>query len=251
VEKDKLMQIALISDIHGNLPALVAVLAELDAGGIHQIVCLGDVALFGPQPREVLSVLRELACPMVMGNTDAWALDPQPFEARDEDSPRFYKIELWGAGQLSADDLEYMSSFQPCVEITLGAGDNLFCFHGSPRSNTDAILSTTADDELAPMLSGWQATLMASGHTHTQMLRRFGETTLLNPGSAGLPVIPDPLTGKARSPAWAEYAVVSWQAGDLQIEFRRTAYDTSELIRAALSSGMPHAGWWARSWMEA
>jgi putative phosphoesterase len=242
------MRIALISDIHGNLPALDAVLAELDAAAIDQIVCLGDVALFGPQPREVLARLKELGGPVVMGNTDAWALAPLPFEIRDEDSHRFYEVELWGARQLSAVDLDYMGSFQPSVETPLGSGQSLLCFHGSPRSNTEAILSTTPDDELGLMLSGCQVAIMAVGHTHAQMMRRFGATTLINPGSAGLPIVPDPLTGKARNPPWAEYAVVGWQAGSPRIEFRRTLYETSGLIRSALVCGMPHAEWWVRGW---
>lgn len=242
------MQIALISDIHGNLPALEAVLAELEAEGIDQMVCLGDVALFGPQPRPVLALLKEVACPVVMGNTDAWALDPGPFEARDEDSHRFYGIELWGARELTTGALDYLSSFQPSVEVPFGGGESLLCYHGSPRSNTDTILSTTPDDELDPMLSDYQAIVMAGGHTHTQMLRRFRRTTLINPGSTGLPIVLDASTGKVRSPAWAEYALVGWQAGALGIEFRRTPYDIDSLIEVALACGMPHAEWWVRSW---
>jgi putative phosphoesterase len=240
------MRIALISDIHGNLAALEAVLADLDTENIDKIVCLGDVALFGPQPRQVLARLKKLGHPVVMGNTDAWALDPQPFALRDEDSHRFYEVELWGARQLSVADLDYVNSFQPSVEITFSEGESLLCYHGSPRSNTDVILSTTLDDELEQMLTGFQATVMAGGHTHAQMLRRFGETTLMNPGSTGLAIIADPSTGKIRSPAWAEYAVVSWQADCLRIEFRRTPFDVTRLIRTALASDMPHADWWVR-----
>ena len=242
------MQIALISDIHGNLPALKAVLAELKAEGVDQVVCLGDVALFGPQPRQVLGLLRELACPVVMGNTDAWALSPRPIEVRDEDSHRFYEIELWGVRQLSPSDLDYVRSFQPTVEMPLGGGMKLLCYHGSPRSNTDAILSTTPDGELQPMLSGCQATVMAGGHTHAQMLRRFGEMTLINPGSAGLPIEPAPSTGRMRYPPWVEYAVVAYQAGDLRIEFRRTPFDGTALVQTAFASGMHQLKRWGKGW---
>ena len=242
------MQIALISDIHGNLPALKAVLAELKAEGINQVVCLGDVALFGPQPAQVLGLLRELECPVVMGNTDAWALAPRPIEVRDEDSHRFYEVELWGARQLSPSDLDYVRCFQPTVELPLGRGTKLLCYHGSPRSNADVLLSTTSDDELQPMLSGFQATVMAGGHTHAQMLRRFGKAMLINPGSAGLPIEPALSTGRVRHPPWAEYAVVAYQAGGLRIEFRRTPFDSAALVQDALACGMPHADWWVRDW---
>jgi putative phosphoesterase len=244
------MRIALISDIHGNLLALEAVLTELQNENIDQFICLGDVALFGPQPREVLARLRGLAGTMVLGNTDAWALGPGPSEMRDEDSLRFFDVESWGAQQLSPTDLEYMSSFRPVVEVHLDKETNLLCYHGSPRAIEDLILATTADEELEAMLSGHQADVMAGGHSHAQMLRRFGATTLINPGSTGLPFVADLLTGRSRNPSWAEYAVVSKQASSLTIDLRRTLYDTTELVRTALASGMPHAEWWIKGWTE-
>ena len=98
------MRVALISDIHGNLTALEAVLAELADEPVDQIVCLGDVAIFGPQPREALARVRELACPVVMGNTDAWALSPTPHPVRDEETRFFNAVELWGAAELTDAD---------------------------------------------------------------------------------------------------------------------------------------------------
>lgn len=241
------MRIALISDIHGNLLALEAVLAELESEAIDEVVCLGDVVTFGPQPRQVLALLRKLACPVVMGNTDAWALDPQPFETRDKDSWRFYEVELWGARRLSPSDLDYVRSFRETVSIDLAKGVNLLCYHGSPQSHTDAILPTTPDHEVASMLSGFEAEVMAGGHTHAQMLRRFGEAVLLNPGSVGHAIVLDPSTREVDYPPWAEYALVSWEDDGLRIEFHRAAFNRAALVRTALTSGMPHADWWTMS----
>ena len=98
------------------------------------------------------------------------------------------------------------------------------------------------------MLAGYRATVMAGGHSHSQLLRRFGEATLINPGSVGQPIVLERITGKVRHPAWAEYALVTWQAGNLRIDLRRTPYDTAEVIRTALTSGMPHAKWWVWGW---
>lgn len=76
-------KIALLADIHGNLPALEAVLAEITAEGIERTVCLGDVASLGPQPNEVIARLRALGCPTVMGNTNAVLLAAQPAAGGD------------------------------------------------------------------------------------------------------------------------------------------------------------------------
>lgn len=120
----------------------------------------------------------------------------------------------------------------------------LLCCYGSPRSNT----ATTPDTELDTMLGGVRAMIVACGHTHEQMLRRFGELILLNPGSVGLPFQVDRQTGTVRNPAWAEYALIRWQSGALGIELRRVPFDARAVIAAARTSGMPHARWWAADW---
>jgi putative phosphoesterase len=241
------MHIAIIADIHGNYVALDAVLADIEALRPERIVCLGDVAATGPQPRQVLERLRALSCPAVMGNADAWLLDPQPSETSDEDMRRFEAIDRWCAAQLAPDDLAYLRTFQPTAELSLGEGATLLCFHGSPLSNTDIIRAATPDDELERMLGGQHATVLAGGHTHTQMLRRYHDMILLNPGSVGLPYEQNPATG-GRNPPWAEYAVVGWAAGKLSVELRRVPVDAAAIVRAARASAMPHADWWAQGW---
>ena len=244
------MRIGLISDIHGNLPALEAVLADVRAAGADQVICLGDVAVMGPQPRETVAALRDLGCPMVMGNTDAWLLDPHPHPPRDADTPIINAIEWWCAGQLLPQDLAFVRSFRPTVALSPGAGTNLLCFHGSPRSNVDAITATTPGDELDAMLAGAHSTLLAGGHTHTQLLRRHREMLLINPGSTGYPVELGP-ANDMRNPPWAEYALVTLDAQRLSIDLRRVPYDIAPLLRAARHSGMPHAEWWMAKWQPA
>lgn len=239
-------KIALLSDIHGNLFALDAVLAQLQDEGIERIVCLGDVALFGPQPREVLARVRELGCPVVLGNTDAWALDPAPRPKRNEDSKRFYAIEGWGAAQLRESDLAFIRTFFPVFEETFAGETSLCCYHGSPRSYNDPIRSTTPVEELAPMLDGRHATVLAGGHTHEQMVRRHGEMLIVNPGSVGQPY--EVTTDGVRNPPWAEFAILSVGKGHIGIELRRVAYDITPLIAAVLGSDMPYADWWAAEW---
>ncbi len=241
------MKVALISDLHGNLFALDAVLDALAAEAIDQVVCLGDVAIFGPQPRATLARLRELACPVVMGNTDAWALDPKPLPVRDEETVYFNALEAWGAEQLTADDRAFIRTFEPTVTVDLG-GATLLCYHGSPHSYDDIIRATTPAADLDPWLGERAELLLAGGHTHEQYLRRYRHQYLLNPGSVGLPH-ETPAAGSTRNPPWAEYAVVTWQANHLQIDLRRVPYTVDPLIEYTRSCGMPHAEWWLEGWL--
>src|SRR5215469_17042356 len=114
-------KIAIIADIHGNLPALEAVLAEIAAEGVERVVCLGDVATLGPQPREVIARLRAQGCPVVMGNTDADLLALGPSAgATPVDDWRNEEFDQWCAAQLTDDDRAYLRSFQPTILLPLG-----------------------------------------------------------------------------------------------------------------------------------
>jgi putative phosphoesterase len=239
--------LALLSDIHGNLTALEAILADLKRLGINNMVCLGDVAAFGPQPVAVLERLQALAIPVVMGNTDAWLLDPQPHPERDERTTFINEIELWGAAQLTAVHRQYLQTFQPTITIPLAEETELLCFHGSPRSYHDIIRATTPDEEVAEFLEGHMATVMAGGHTHTQLVRRFRQSWLVNPGSVGLPY--ESISNETvQRPHAAEYGLVSWADGRITIQLCRIPYDTKQVAKITRASGMPHAGRWLANW---
>ena len=175
-------RVALLADIHGNAVALEAVLRELERQRIDQVIRLGDVFATGPQPQAVLASMRRLGCPVVMGNADAWLLNRTSTGGDDETSRRWLAIDTWCLAQLGADDLAFVRTFQPTVEIAFGDGQTVLCFHGSPRSNRDALRATTPEAELANLLGNTDATVLAGGHTHEQLLRRVGRSPLLNPG---------------------------------------------------------------------
>ncbi len=240
------MRIAVIADIHGNLTSLEAVLADLEAAGVDQVVCLGDVAETGPQPHEVVERLRAIGCPVVMGNADADVLRPIHPVPADEDGRRFAEIDAWCASQLTAEDLAFVRTFTHTVTLPLGDDASLLCFHGSPRSNTEIIVATTSEDTLGSLLAGNDAAVYAGGHTHAQFIRRYKGAMLLNPGSVGLPYVST--DEGIYQPPWAEYAIVDRQVGSLDIALRRVPIDTELVRRAALESDMPHADWWASGW---
>lgn len=241
------MKIALISDIHGNLVALEAALAALAADVPDQIVCLGDVVVTGPQPRQALAKVRELRCPVVMGNTDEWILAPAPFTISSKTDQILYDIESWGAQQMTQDDLAFIRTFQPTIELDLGNGRTLLCCHGSPRNNRELIRATTPDEELAEILGKHRAAIIAGGHTHTPMLRQLGNSFIINPGSVGLPRFWQ--NGEVKNPAWAEYALVTVANGRFDIALRRTPYPLDNLRAAIQSSAMPHADRFLADWI--
>jgi predicted phosphodiesterase len=234
-------RIGLISDIHGNLPALEAVLVELEHEDLDGLVCLGDVAV-GPQPRETLARVRDLGCPVVLGNWDAWFLErtPTPIDQKLIDISGFW------ADQLDDDDRATLRTFAPTLEVELGDGEPALCFHGSPRSADELIYAATPDDEMDVALRPRRA-LMAGGHTHVQLVRRLPGTVFVNPGSVGLP-FSSWWPREVRVARHAEYGILDRDGETLRIDLRRTSYDVDALLRLSLESGMPHAEWWAGTW---
>jgi predicted phosphodiesterase len=238
------MRVAVLSDLHGNPFALEAVLADLPPG-TDQLICLGDVAI-GPFPTETVWRLRDLDCPVVMGNWDTWMLEGVP-ALTGEVGSRLSTQGEWCASQLEREDRKFLRRFQMIWELDLD-GTHAVLFHGSPRSFTDLLLPDVSRAELDRALAGVPGDLLLAGHTHLQMLRRRPHSLYGNVGSVGLPFSEGPSGASLRVSRWAEYGLVTADEGGLTLEFRRVPYDIDEMLAAALASGMPHAEWWASCW---
>jgi len=244
------MRIALISDVHANFVALETALADIARARVDQIVCLGDIVCNGPQPRAVLRRLCEINMTMVLGNADEILFKPPQFNPSDARERKIVEIILWSLGQLTADEKEIVRGFPLTREIALEHDARLLGFHGSPRANTHIIVATTPDDELATMLGDQRATVLAGGHTHTQMLRRFRGACVINPGSVGMPIERGATRAQDRRPPWSEYAIVESRGDNLAVEFRRVPLDVGAVVRAARESGMPNVEVWAGEWLN-
>ena len=233
----------MLSDLHGNPFALDAVLAEL--ADVDELVCLGDVAI-GPFPVETVRRLRDLGCPVAMGNWDAWLLDGIP-GLSGEVGPRLRAQGEWCAARLDDEDRGFMRGFERRLELTLD-GTRAVMFHASPRSHSELLLPEISREELDAALVGVDAELLLAGHTHLQTLRRRPSSLFANPGSVGLPFSEWPGGGSLRVSRWAEYALATVDGSGLRLEFRRVSYDVDALLAAVRESGMPHADWWASCW---
>jgi len=244
------MRVALISDIHGNAVALEAILLDLHRDEITTIVCLGDSAEAGPQPRHVLQRLRTLGSPTVLGNTDEQLLTRQFNPPRNADTPKVNAIAAWCADQLTLEDQQFLQALPLTVQLPLADEQSLVGFHGSPHAHTDFLEATTPEPILDTWFVGTSATILAGGHTHRQLLRRYHESWIVNPGSVGLPYVREH-SGHVYRPAWAEYAVIDSTPGGVSIDLRHTPITLAALEEMAHTSSMPYADWWMKDWRAA
>lgn len=236
--------LALLSDIHGNLVALEAVLDDLRRAQPDAVVCLGDVAATGPRPHQTLTRVRELGWPVVLGNADAWLLDPRepaPQERDDRFLQQVRELDRWCAERLDKGDRAFLRSLPKTIDVRLGSVGTLLCFHGSPRSFNELLVATTSPEDLDVALHGTSATLLAGGHSHQPLLRRHRDRLLLNPGSVGIPFERVDTGRITRTPAWAEYALLGWDGQALDVTWRRVPLDNESVIADYRASGMPHA----------
>src|SRR5512146_167824 len=183
------MRIAALNDIHGNLPALEAVLEDVRRIGVDRIVVGGDVVP-GPMVRETLACLRGLDVPVdyLYGNCEFAVLAER--EGRDSG----YKLPAdalatvrWTATYLDAAEAAFLAAWPKTVRIDVdGIGAVWFC-HGTPRDENEIFTSLTPDDVVEPMLDGVTASLVVCGHTHMQFDRAIARTRIVNAGSVGMP----------------------------------------------------------------
>jgi putative phosphoesterase len=215
-------RIAVLNDIHGNLPALDAVLAEVDEAGVDRIVLGGDIAM-GPMPRATLERLLGLGDRVVAlhGNADRELVSVFDGAVPDPGIPDELRAAVtWAGRSLERRHRDYLAGLPPTLTIEMdGVGEVLFC-HASPRNDTEIFTEVSPDERVAPMFAGVRSDLVVCGHTHMQFERRIGDVRVVNAGSVGMP--------------YAEPAAY-WLLLGPGIELRRTPYDleaAAALIRA-------------------
>lgn len=201
------MRVVALSDVHGNVPALEAVLAEVEAEAPDVIVVCGDVAV-GPLPVETIELLEGLPrTRFVQGNADrelVTGFDTGP------DGPAGERPFQWGAGLLEQRHRDFLASFADTQTLDVdGLGRVLFC-HGTPWSDEDMITARTPDDRLRGFLEGVEADVVVCGHTHMQFDRVLDGVRVVNCGSVGMPF--------GRTGAF-------WAVLGPDVRLRRTEYD--------------------------
>jgi len=236
------MRIAIINDIQGNALALEHVLAHRQQQSIDRIICLGDL-VSGFEPCRVLELIRAHDILTVRGNMDEVILNPRAVTLdAAETTQKYAAIDIWCQQQLSDADKAYLRALPLTYALDVEAVSMLFC-HAAPNAVDDVLDSMTPDEQVGQMLRGFSQTIIATGHMHNPMLRRFGEQTIINPGSVGLPY-----GAKRPMPVVAEYAILSIASTTFNVTFHRIAYAHAELQQRILGSNMPHAAWYSSLW---
>jgi putative phosphoesterase len=216
------VRVAALYDVHGNLPALEAVLAEVAALEVDAVVVGGDVAI-GPMPRaalELLLALRERAL-FVRGNGDREIAAPEPGDDLWLERTR------WSAEQLERGQLAWLAGLPDTQTVDVDElGPVLFC-HGSPRSDEEILTAISPDERVAAAVAGVEETVVVCGHTHVQFDREVAGKRLVNAGSVGMPY-------EAQPGAY-------WALLGPEVELRRTAYDLEAAAAAVSATGFPAA----------
>jgi len=181
------MRIAAIYDIHGNLPALEAVLEEIRGTGVDRVVVGGDV-IPGPMPKETLRYLLNMPVPtqFIYGNGEVAVLEAMA--GRDPSSvPEQHRpIIRWTAEQLS-EQKQLLTGWPKTSSIEIpGLGQVLFC-HATPRDENEVFTRLTDENRLLPVFEGLNVSVVVCGHTHMQFERMIGRTRVVNAGSIGMP----------------------------------------------------------------
>lgn len=221
------MSVAAIYDIHANLPALQAVLAELRSARVERLVVGGDV-LPGPMPCETLAALFDLEIPVqfIQGNGDRAVVE----EAQGVDSGALPEaardVVRWVARRLPPESLRRVAVWPKSLRAAVpGLGDVLFC-HATPRSDTEIFTRLTPPERVLPALLEIDAATVVCGHTHMQFDRRIGSIRVVNAGSVGMPY------GQPGA---------HWLLLGPEIEFRRTPYDFAAAAARIQASEYPQA----------
>lgn len=210
------MRVAALYDIHGNLPALEAVLQGVHRAEVDLIVVGGDV-FPGPMSVESLRFLLALEIPVqfIHGNGDREVLAYKAGVESAAIPEAFREVMRWSARQLGAEVERLMASWPATIRVEIGGlGGVLFC-HATPRNDTEILTRLTPEECLLPIFEGLDAPLVVCGHTHMQFDRTIGKVRVVNAGSVGMPF------GEPGA---------DWLLLGPGVELRHTAYD---LIRAA------------------
>jgi putative phosphoesterase len=223
------MKIAIVGDIHGNLQALDAVLADIDGQQVDALYCLGDLVGYGASPNEVIGRIRDRAIPTIMGNYDdgvGFDRDECGCAYREEsERARGDRSLMWTRAHVTAENKAFLQSLVPEIRFQV-EGKRVLLVHGSPRKINEYLFEDRPLSSFQRLAASSDADLIVFGHTHKPYVKDVDGVRFLNAGSVGKPKDGD----------WrACYVTV-----DGEVTFRRVTYDVAAAAAAIRATDLPH-----------
>lgn len=223
------LRIAIVSDIHGNLPALQAVLNDLTRVRPDRVYVNGDVVNRGPQSKECLDRVRALGWPVVFGNHEEYVLKFRHGAwGEDGHSPFWLPVRRLAEDELTADDIAYLERLPHSRVIALPGLPPIRLVHGSMRALNEGLGPWLDDDELLAAVDGAPEPVIIGAHTHRTFERRVDARWIINCGAVGMPYNGDPA---------AQYLLLTATDGEWQAQFRAVPYDRSPVYAAWARTG--------------
>lgn len=234
------MRVAIVSDIHGNLTAFEAVLADLRQTAPDIVFHGGDLPHGGSYPAEIVDRIRDLNWLGVVGNTDEMLFDPDSLARFASGAPHLEtmwnaiaEMAAWTRNALGQERIDWLSAIPHRLEY-----EGMALVHASPETTWRAFGPEASDEELETAYSPLGKTIAVYGHIHRPFVRRIRKLTIANAGSVGLPY-----DGDRR----ASYLMLD----DGKAEIRRVEYNVEREIEAVMTCGMPHSNWVGRMLADA
>lgn len=227
------MIVALLGDIHANLPALEAVVAHAQAHGAEQFWNTGDFLGYGAFPNEIFDCLRRIEALSVIGNYDYKVLNfpHKQIKWKKNKRPGKYLAFKWAHEQLCTQNERYLRDLPEKLRMDV-EGWRVLMVHGSPESIDEMLSDETPLERLEYLAGAEDANIIACGHTHRAFLRQVKGVWFVNPGSVGRPGDGDPR---------AAYALLDISKGNFAVQQIRIAYDIDIAIKAIREAGLPES----------
>ena len=217
------MRLAVLADIHGNLPALEAVITDLDRCGVDDVIVNGDMINGAPFPLEVLDVIYERGWRAVLGNHEEYMLSCN--DPNCKDYPRdLWQNFYWTHDLLRPQDFTFLRSLPTTIEL-----DNMLFMHGAPYRLNYSVLPSTPDEVLEKLYGKVVQRYIVTAHTHIPLVCGWRDKIILNPGSVGMSFDGNPMPS---------YAILTGHRDEWLIEHRRVTYSPGEVRMAAQERGL-------------
>lgn len=230
-----MLKIAIISDIHANLPALQAVLEDIHAFGADQVYCLGDLTDAAPWHNEVIDLIRSRQIPVIMGNHDEriafnHPVLPLPKHSKAEQEARYTAIN-YTKDTITPDNKAFLANLPRFIRLSFPAV-TLLLVHGSARSNDEYLYEQHAAEDVLSMLADHQADVLITGHTHLSYIRPLAQARkmVMNTGAVGRSKEQDRL---------AAYLQLTIAGETVSPVIRKVAYPIADTIAGIRNSPIP------------